>query len=55
MKNYEGMGFVIGAVVGTVLTGVCVYFTNSVASAVISLVCALMGGWIGKSIHKNGK
>lgn len=55
MKNYEGMGFLIGAVVGAVLTGVCIYFTSSAVSAVISLVCTLFGGWIGKSIPKRDK
>ena len=55
MKNYEGMGFLIGAVVGAILTGICIYFTSSVASAIISLVCALLGGWIGKSIPKTDK
>ena len=55
MKNYEGIGFLIGAVIGAILTGVCIYFTSSVASATISLVCALLGGWIGKSIPKTDK
>lgn len=55
MKKYEGMGFLIGAVVGAILTGVCIYFTSSVASAIISLVCALLGGWRGKSIPKTDK
>lgn len=50
MKNYEEMGFLIGSIVGAVLSGVCIYFTSSIASAAISLVCALIGGWIGKSI-----
>ena len=55
MKNYEVIGFLIGAVVGAILTGVCVYFTRSVASAMISLACALIGGWVGKSIPKTDK
>lgn len=54
-NNYEGMGFLIGSLVGAVLTGVCIYFTSSVASAIISLVCALLGGWIGRSILKKDK
>ncbi len=50
IKSYEGAGFVVGAT----LTGVCIYFTSSVASLAISLVCALMGGWIVKTIQKIG-
>ncbi len=52
MKNAEALGFIIGALVGTVLTGVCVYFTKSPFSGVCGFVSALIGGWIGKSIHK---
>jgi uncharacterized protein YcfJ len=55
MKNYEEMGFLIGSIVGAVLSGVCIYFTSSIASAAISLVCALIGGWIGKSIPPKDK
>ncbi|WP_154667090.1 hypothetical protein [Traorella massiliensis] len=53
MKNYEDIGFLMGAVAGAFLTGICVYFTKSAVSAVISFVCVLIGGWIGKSIHKS--
>ena len=53
MKNYKELGGLIGALVGCILTGVCVYFTGSVWSAVIPLVCLLFGGWIGKSIEKS--
>ena len=52
MKNYKELGGLIGALVGCILTGVCVYLTGSVWSAVIPLVCLLFGGWIGKSIEK---
>lgn len=55
MKNYEGIGFIIGALIGAVLTGICVYLTKSPLSAAISLICALLGGWIGKSIIKSDK
>lgn len=53
MKNYKELGGLIGAFVGCILTGVCIYFTGSVWSAVIPLVCLLLGGWIGKSAEKS--
>ena len=52
MENYKELGRFIGALMGCILTGVCVYFTGSVWSAIIPLVCLLFGGWIGKLIEK---
>ena len=53
MKNAEGIGTLIGSIIGTILTGVCVYFTNSVFSGLIVVVCIYIGGKIGKKIDKN--
>lgn len=55
MKSYESVGFLIGAIVGAVLSGVCIYFTSSIVSAAMPLACTLIGGWIGKSIPQKGK
>ena len=55
MKNYEALGSLIGSIVGCILCGICVYFTQSVFSAVVPLVFYLMGGWIGKSINMTTK
>ncbi len=52
MKNYKELGGLIGAFIGCILTGVCIYFTGSIWSAIIPLVCLLFGEWIGKSIEK---
>lgn len=52
MKNYKDLGGIIGSIIGCILTGVCIYFTESIWSAIIPLVCLLVGGWIGKSIEK---
>ena len=30
MKSYGSVGFVVGAVVGSILAGVCIYLTDSV-------------------------
>lgn len=55
VKNYKEAGGLAGAFVGCILTGICVYFTGSIWSAVITYVCLLLGGWIGKSIEKAEK
>lgn len=52
MKNYEGLGMLIGAVIGAVLTGIAIHFTGSVWSALICPVCFYAGGWIGKEITR---
>lgn len=52
MKNFEIVGFVLGATLGAIGTGICVYLTGSIFSSLISLSCTLLGGWIGKSISK---
>ena len=53
MKNRESVGFVVGALVGTILTGICVYLTSSPLSSWLTLLCTLIGGRIGKSINVN--
>ena len=50
MKNYKELGGMIGALIGCVLTGGCVYITGSVWSAGIPFVSLLLGEWIGKSV-----
>ena len=52
MKNYESLGMFIGAAIGAVLTGISIYFTGSIWSALICSVCFYAGGWIGKEIVK---
>lgn len=52
MKDFETYGFAAGAILGTIGTGICVYLTGSVFSALISLSSAILGGRIGKSISK---
>ncbi|MBQ8170359.1 MAG: hypothetical protein IJZ95_00060 [Oscillospiraceae bacterium] len=55
MKNYQSVGMFVGSLIGAVITGVVVYFTGSVLSAMISPVCLLLGGLIGKEIKKPEK
>lgn len=55
MKNYEGVGMFVGALIGAVITGVVIYFTHSVLSAMISPVCLLIGGAIGREIKRPDK
>ena len=50
MKNYKELGGMIGALIGCVLTGGCVYITGSVWSPGIPFVSLLLGEWIGKSV-----
>lgn len=52
METRGSIGYLIGAIVGTVATGVCIYLTGRVFSALICLVCAIIGGNIGKTIKK---
>ncbi len=55
MKNYEGLGYAIGSVVGAVVTGVLVYFTRHPLCAAASVVCAYVGGSIGREIKRPDK
>ncbi|SHK30251.1 hypothetical protein SAMN02745248_02259 [Hathewaya proteolytica DSM 3090] len=48
MKKGEGIGALIGSLVGAVGTGIAVYFTGSVWSALIGLLGYLGGSYIGK-------
>lgn len=50
MKNAEGIGALIGAVVGALGTGVAVYFTGSPWCCLIGLAGYLMGARIGKAV-----
>ncbi len=52
MKNFEIVGFMLGAILGTIGTGICVYLTGSIFSGLISLCCTVLGGLVGKSISK---
>lgn len=52
MKNFEIVGFVLGAILGAIGTGICVYLTESIFSSLIGLSCTMLGGFIGKSIIK---
>lgn len=52
MKNFEKVGLILGAILGAIGTGICVYLTESIFSSLISLSCTILGGWIGKSISK---
>lgn len=52
MKNYEKAGLILGAVLGVIGTGICVYPTESVFLSLISLSCTILSWWIGKSINK---
>lgn len=52
MKNYEGIGYAIGLLLGVIVAGVCVYFTKSPLSGFAILLCAYFGGRMGKSINK---
>lgn len=54
-KNYEGLGYLFGSIIGAIATGICVYYTKSVFSGLLCCVCANLGGWIGKSIIKTAK
>ena len=29
-KNYEGLGYLFGSIIGAIATGICVYYTKSV-------------------------
>lgn len=53
MKNAEAIGNLIGSIIGALLTGVCIYFTKSVFSGLIAVVCFYIGGSIGKEIDKS--
>ncbi len=55
MSKSEAIGNLIGVIIGAILSGVCVYFTKSIWSSVISFACYLFGGWIGKSINNTTK
>ena len=50
MKNAEGIGALIGAVVGALGTGVAVYFTGSPWCCLIALAGYLTGAWIGRFV-----
>ena len=53
VRDYEGAGYALGALMGTVASGVCVYLTKNPFSGMICLWFAYMGGQIGKSIKKS--
>ncbi len=54
MKN-DVKGLIIGCLVGTVLTGVAIYFTNNPWCFVICIACGTLGSSIGASIDKKNK
>ena len=51
MKKAEGIGVIVGSVLGAVCTGI-VYFTGSPFSAGIGVIGFLIGSRIGKSIDE---
>lgn len=53
MKTYESVGMVIGALVGGIATGVFIYLSESAFSAVVGVVCTILGGRIGSAIKKH--
>ena len=55
MKNYEGVGYLIGSLICAIATGVCIYFTESIFSGLLCCICAVVGGQIGKSIERPEK
>ena len=54
MKN-DIKGLVLGCLVGSILTGVAIYFTNSPWCFIICIVCGLCGASIGTSFDKKNK
>ena len=55
MSKAEGMGALIGSIVGAVGTGVAVYFTGSPLCCLIGLAGYLAGARIGKAVAGNGR
>lgn len=56
MKKAEGIGALAGSITGAVGTGIVIYFTGSVWSVIIVLVCYAVGRGIGKSFdEKSGE
>ncbi len=53
MKKAEGIGAIIGSILGAVGTGIAIYYTESPLSSIIGLLGYLVGSQIGKSIDKN--
>jgi len=54
MKN-DIKGLIIGCLVGSVATGVAIYFTNNPWCFVLCMVCGLIGSAIGSSMDKKNK
>jgi len=52
MQKGESLGVVIGCVTGCVLSGVAIYFTQSIFCAVIPFACFLLGQRIGRAFDK---
>ncbi|MCI9292773.1 MAG: hypothetical protein HFF02_05720 [Erysipelotrichaceae bacterium] len=52
MKNFEMVGFLLGAILGAIGTGICVYLTRSIFSSLIGLSCTILGGFIERIIKK---
>ncbi len=49
------IGLIIGCLVGSVATGVAIYFTNNPWCFIICIVCGLIGSNIGASMDKKNK
>ena len=55
MSKNEVIGNLIGVAIGSILSGICVYYTKSIWSAAIPFACYLIGGWIEKSVNNTTK
>lgn len=55
MKNYEGIGYAVGALIGSIIAGICSYFGSTVLTIFACLIGAYLGGRIGKSIERPAK
>lgn len=53
MKKAEGIGGIVGSIIGAVGTGIAIYYTESPLSSIIGIIGYLIGSQIGKSIDKN--
>ncbi len=51
-RDYEGIGYALGALAGTVASGICVYMTKNPFSGMVCLLFAYMGGQIGKAVKQ---
>ncbi len=52
MNKYEGICAAVGSIIGALLTGVAVYFTKSIWSALICLACSIAGLQLGRYLDE---